>query len=132
MSLYKGRKAKKKAREFAKECGDFGLNTHIYYWKTENRLRCFASETSIILMVKCKKDPMKIQTKPHIIRYVYTKPEYRRIGQAYRLVKDLELIGMQMSVYCMNVSTVGLFKKAKYTCKGNKSFNGNPMYRFPE
>jgi hypothetical protein len=132
MNSYKGRKAKRKAKEFARSCNDEELEMYIHYWSMEKKIRCFILGACVILLVRCKRDPMMLQKKPYIIRYIYTKAASRRTGDAYRLVRDLKICNIETTVYCMNNASINLFDKSKFRYNGNKCFMGYPIYRFPE
>lgn len=131
MSSYKGDKARRKAKRFAHECHDEEFEMYMHYWRMEKKVRCVIYGSSIALLVRRKKDPLRLQRKPHIIRYIYTKIGDRRKGEAYKLLCKLRIDNTEATIYCINNAAIELFEKSKFVYNGNKCFMGYPMYRFP-
>ena len=98
---------------------------YIDQWLDEqNDVKCYVvcSDTTIrnlILLSKMDNDPLEIQSNPFMLNYIYTYPEYRKNGIAYRMLLYLKN-KEQMSAYTDNDISISLFKKAEFKMKKTK------------
>ena len=112
-------------------------NIHVNRWLNEPRLvKCYVLYEyeiikSVVLLSKCDYDPYKEYTKPFLLDYIYTFPEYRRNNVAYTMllyIKDKE----QTTSFCSNTESENLFKKANYKfVKNDNISNSLSIFRFP-
>jgi len=72
------------------------------------------SAASILLLSKCDFDPLKEQSNPNILDFVYTIASKRRKGYAAQLITEAQQ-NFQFTVFCKNDETSNLFAKLKCT-----------------
>ena len=100
-------------------------NVKIYLMYEDEKLKSF------VLLTKLAKDPEKVHKNPVYINYIYTFPEFRRVGSALKLNNELKIIE-EMTVFCTDDIVKNLFIKAEFKfCKMDPFYKSFPIYRHP-
>jgi len=95
---------------------------YIHQWLQETNkktlLSCVDSNDNInafILFHLTDSDPLREHTKPYVIDYIYTYPEYRRRGLAKSLIdKITKERKYECTAFCDNDNSIKLFEKCGF------------------
>ena len=100
-------------------------NVKLYLLYENEEIKSFGMST------KLGKDPMKTHKNPVYLNYIYTFPNYRRLGYAYFIATELKKTE-NITVFCTDDISQNLFKKAEYIFKSKDPlYKALPIYIFP-
>lgn len=139
--LYINDKARKKIKGLLKriedDISDIDKETINDWIHVDEDVKCYIIteseiEKSFVLMRNCNCDPLKTitseHTKPKLINYIYTFPEYRQNNLAYNLLSHIKEYD-ETTAFCSSEESRNLFEKAGF--KVIEFLCPLPAHRYP-
>ena len=83
---------------------------------------------SFALISKMDFDPYKTQSRPHLINFIYTLPEYRNNNFGYEILSYISK-NIECTAVCNNDISISLFERAGYKRMPYEYDNICPLYR---
>ena len=139
--LYINDKARKKIKGLLKiiedDISDIDKETINEWIHVDEDVKCYIIteceiEKSFVLIRNCYCDPLKTitseHTKPKLINYIYTFPEYRQNNLAYNLLSHIKQYD-ETTAFCSSEKSKKLFEKAGF--KVIECLRPLPAHRYP-
>lgn len=83
---------------------------------------------AIALMSKCDFDPLKTQTNPMVLNYIYTLKNSRRNGYGRKLLEHIKS-NEEFTAFAKSDDSEAFFNKCG--CDNLSEFNNSIMFRWP-
>ena len=139
--LYINEKARKKIKGLLKRIENdisyIDKETINEWLQVDENVKCYIIteseiEKSFVLIRNCDFDPLKTitieHTKPKLINYIYTFPEYRQNNLAYNLLSHVKEYD-ETTAFCSSEESRNLFEKAGF--KMIECLLPLPAHRYP-